>query len=86
MNNNISYTLVMSSEEDVSQRAWDDVVCTAIFSKLISRPDTVNRARLLTVSSTGFGDWLHALPCANLGLRLGNDELRLQLVCGLASH
>ena len=37
----------------------------------------VTRARLLASSAPSSGAWLHALPCANLGLRLGNDELRI---------
>ena len=38
-----------------------------------------NRARLLASASPSSGSWLHALPCPNLGLRLGNDELRIAI-------
>ena len=39
--------------------------------------DPVNRARLLASLALGSGAWLQALPCSNLGLRLGNNELRI---------
>ena len=40
---------------------------------------SVDRARLLASSSESSGSWLHALPCVNLGLRLGNDEIRIAM-------
>jgi hypothetical protein len=60
-----------------SQRTWDDRLCSAISSKLLAQADPVNRARLLASTAPGSGSWLHALPCSNLGLRLGNEELRI---------
>ena len=60
-----------------SQRTWDDRLCSAISSKLIAHADPVNRARLLASTAPGSGSWIHALPCSNLGLRLGNEELRI---------
>ena len=63
--------------ERCSQRSWDDGVCGPRAEGLLARADTVGRARLLASVSPGSGSWLHALPCDNLGLRLGNDELRV---------
>ena len=60
-----------------SQRAWDDRICSAISAKLLSQADPVSRARLLAATAPHSGSWLNALPCSNLGLRLGNEELRI---------
>ena len=38
---------------------------------------TATRARLLAVSSTHSGDWLHALPMASYGTRLDNKTIRV---------
>ncbi len=59
------------------QRKWDDGVCSAKADSLLQRADKVNRARLLASVAPGSGSWLSALPSANLGLRLGNQELRI---------
>ena len=68
-----------SGSESGSQRAWDDGVCAAIFSQLLERADPINRARLLASVAPSSGIWLHALPCSNLGLCLGNQELRVAI-------
>ena len=39
----------------------------------------MDRARLLASVAPASGSWLNALPCTNLGLRLGNEELRIAL-------
>ena len=57
------------------QRKWDDGVCSAKAEGVLQRAD--NRARLLASVAPGSGSWLNALPCANLGLRFGNQELRI---------
>src|SRR5271163_4918778 len=61
------------------QRVWDDGICAVRSAGLLEHADTVNRARLLAsvAPGSGSGSWLHVLPCANLGLRLGNGELRV---------
>ena len=68
---------VPSVPECGSQRAWDDRICSAISAKLLSQADPVSRARLLAATAPHSGSWLNALPCSNLGLRLGNEELRI---------
>jgi hypothetical protein len=60
-----------------SQRSWDDGTCQALSTHLLELAGPVDRARLLASSSPGSGAWLQAFPCANLGLRLGKDELRV---------
>ena len=60
-----------------SQRALDDGVSSAISRDLLLQADPVNRARLLTSLALGSGAWLQAIPSSNLGLRLGNNELRV---------
>ena len=57
----------------------DDGVSSAISNELLLHADTVNRARLLASLAPASGSWLQALPCSNLGLRLGNNELRIAI-------
>ena len=61
------------------QRVWDDRVCSAKAAGLLARADTVNRARLLASVTPGSGSWMQSLPCTNLGLRLGREELRIAI-------
>ena len=35
------------------------------------------KSTLLAVTSSLSGDWLHALPIASCGLRLGNEDIRI---------
>ena len=63
----------------LTQRVWDEGVCAVKAAGLLERADTSNRARLLASVAPGSGTWLQALPCANLGLRLGCEELRIAL-------
>ena len=63
--------------QDLTQRVLDDGISDAISKKLLLQANPVNRARLLASLAPGSGSWLQALPCSNLGLRLGNDELRI---------
>jgi hypothetical protein len=71
--------------EACRQRSWDDGVCQALSTHLLELADPVDRARLLASSSPGSGAWLQAFPCANLGLRLGKDELRVAVGLRLGS-
>ena len=68
---------VPSGHEAISQRALDDGISLAISNELFVQADPVNRARLLASLAPGSGAWLQALPCSSLGLRLGNNELRI---------
>ena len=66
-----------SSSDIALQRAWDDPICKSHSEMLISRANDADRARLLAGQATGSGAWLHALPSSALGLRLGDDEVRM---------
>ena len=68
-----------SGQEACSQKVWDDGISLAISSRLLLQAGAADRARLLASLSPSSGSWLHALPCVNLGLRLGNGELRIAL-------
>jgi len=46
-----------------------------------SLSDNVDKAQLLAVTALPSGDWLHALPLSNCGLRL--DDSAVQIVVGL---
>jgi len=59
------------------QRAWDEVVCSAVFNHLLSLADIPSQARLRAVSAPNAGDWLNTLPVRNLGLTLSDRELRI---------
>jgi hypothetical protein len=63
--------------EACRQRSWDDGICHALSTHLLELAGPVDRARLLASSSPSSGAWLQAFPFANLGLRLGKDELRV---------
>ena len=61
-----------------SQKAWDRPSIDADKASLISSaPDNHHRARLLAVFSAHAGDWLHALPISNCGLRLDDEAIRV---------
>src|SRR6267154_1636826 len=62
-------------EDARKQRHWDEPVCRAIFDLLLTRADRPSHARLLAVSSTDAGAWLHTFPLKNLSLCLTDREL-----------
>jgi len=64
------------------QSAWDKVAVASereILTNSVS--DNVNKARLLVVMAPHSGDWLHALPLSNCGLRL--DDSAVHIAVGL---
>ena len=46
-------------------------------SLLDNAPDARSRARLLAVATNGSGAWLHALSISAVGLRMGDDVIRI---------
>ena len=74
---NLSGTIIPSGQEAFSQRVLDDGISSAVSKKLLLQADPVNKARLLASLAPGSGSWLQALPSRNLGLLLGNNELRI---------
>ena len=66
-----------SGPDACSQRAWDDGISSASYSNLLLQAGAVDQARLRASAAPESGAWIQALPCANLGLPLKNDELRI---------
>jgi len=61
------------------QRAWDDAVCSTKMESFLVSAAGADRARLLASGSPGSGAWLHALPFANIGFRLSDQELKVSV-------
>ena len=64
--------------ESHKQRSWDAPCCSAVAAKLLDlHTDMASRARLLASCAKGSGDWLHALPLANIGLKLDDQAISI---------
>ena len=65
------------------QAAWDRPICEAVVERLTAAcaADAADSARMRAVRSQGAGDWLHAIPLTNLGLRL--DDAAISVAVGL---
>ena len=61
------------------QRAWDDAICGKRMKQLIDLSSGADTARLLACGASASGAWMHALPSANLGLRLSNQDIRISV-------
>jgi len=72
-------TIIPAFPASISQRAWDDPVCSAQFDHLLWHASEGSRARLLACRSASSFYWLSALPLANLGLCLGDAETRISV-------
>ena len=59
------------------QRAWDEPVVKDDINHLFATASQQDKSRLLAVTSSHSGDWLHALPIASFGLRLENEDIRV---------
>ena len=69
-----------SGEDAKFQRAWDSPCVVSSFEHLLSDvSDETTKARLLSVSTPESGAWLHALPVANLGLRMDDSTIRVSV-------
>ena len=68
----------LAPESAARQRCWDDQVCSFQYDALVAAASgPAAHARLRAVRAEGSGAWLQALPASSLGLRLGDDELRI---------
>ncbi|XP_073955687.1 uncharacterized protein [Choristoneura fumiferana] len=70
-------------EDPAVQRGWDDVGCRATLDRLINGAAGADLARLLAVSRSESGAWLHALPSPQLGTLLDGDSLRVSVALRL---
>lgn len=69
------------------QHAWDKPVVEATFNRLLQyQEDDVSKARLLAASAPHSGDWLHAIPISNCGLRLDDEAIRVAVGLRLGSR
>ena len=68
------------------QREWDTPICESLYARMLANSvDPVSRARLLASRSGGSGDWLHAVPLANIGLHLDNAAVSIAVSLRLGS-
>jgi len=69
------------------QSSWDKPVIAAELDKLSSSlSDTIDKARLLAVTSPHSGDWLHALPLSSCGLRLDDNAIHFAVGLRLGAN
>src|SRR5882757_8432773 len=61
----------------VNQWVFDDPVCRARYNSLVEKAEGAVRASMLAAAAPSSGCWLEALPSPSLGLRLGDEELRV---------
>jgi hypothetical protein len=80
----LSVWCVLTSAEPVQapgmakQRSWDCLVVEAMKRHLrLTCPSDLDSSRILAASAPHSGDWLFAIPSANCGLFLENEELRI---------
>ena len=59
------------------QRAWDEPIVKDDINHLFATASQRDKSRLLAVTFSHSGDWLHALPIALCGLRLENENIRV---------
>ena len=69
------------------QKSWDAPIVTAWYERVLtSAPDDYSKARLRAVASPHSGDWLKAIPAANLGLRMDNESVRIAVGLRLGTN
>jgi len=69
------------------QHEWNKPSIAADLASLnASLPERHHQARLLAVSATHSGDWLHALPISSCGLRLDDEAVRVGILLRLGAR
>ena len=62
----------------VRQKAWDNPCCSQVATTLLNNvSDSAERARLLASAEDKSGAWLMLLPISSIGLKLGDDAVRV---------
>ena len=61
------------------QRAWDELIVKDDINHLFATASQQDKSRLLAVTSSHSSDWLHAQPIASCGLRLENEDIRVDV-------
>ena len=65
-------------QDPSSQKQWDLPICKFLLSNLNEATDNINdQARFNAITQEHSSDWLYALPSANLGLKLDNNQFRI---------
>ena len=59
------------------RRAWDEHIVKDDINQLLATASQRDKSRLLAVTSSYSGDWLHALPIASCSLCLENEGIRV---------
>ena len=59
------------------QRAWDEPIVKDDINHLFATAFQRDKYRLLAVTFSHSGDWLHALPIASCGLSVENEDIRV---------
>ena len=59
------------------QKSWDSPIVQGCFSTLITRAEPRAKARLLASQQKESGAWISAAPISALGLRMGNESIRI---------
>ena len=69
-----------------AQRAWDSPVVLHVAEGLLAAAvDPTDKARLLASRAPGSGDWLQAVPLANIGLRLDDHAVSIAVALRLGA-
>ena len=77
----LSLTKEQESPLDGTQKNWTQPVYVGTAQDLISRMDD-KPSKVFNAHQGKFGSqWLNVVPCKNLGLKLDDQQLRIQLVC-----
>ena len=77
MENIPGITIADYPQDTTIQQLWDQPICKVIFNSLVEASTNVkDRARFNAITQEHSSDWLNALPNANLGLKLNNNQFR----------
>jgi len=71
----------------LKQAAWDKPSVTADAARVLAdATNPIDKARIFACSAPHSGDWLHALPISNCGLRLDDEAIRIAVGLRLGTN